>query len=71
MQGMVCLFRARGGTLVGGKFEWFRKGSTVRGLQNIYSGYNGHTVPARGETVYFCLADVTGSRRTNIVKTTW
>jgi hypothetical protein len=71
MQGMVCMFRDINGTLVGGKFEWFRKGQSVRGLQNIKSGYNGHTVPGSGETVYFCLADVTGSKRTALVSTTW
>jgi hypothetical protein len=71
MQGMVCFFRDRNGTLVGGKYEWFRKGQTVRSLHNIHSGYNGHTVPGRGEKVYFCLADVDGKRRTPIVSTTW
>lgn len=71
MIGMVCMFRYINGTLTGGKFEWVQPGQTLKLTDNIESGYNGHTVPSSGETVYFCMADVDGTKRTPLVSTTW
>ncbi len=56
----------------GGKFEGIREGGQrIKLLNNIRTGYNGHTVPAPGTPVAFAWTDQSGKQRSNLAKTTW
>lgn len=67
------LIRRIGGKYVGGKIEWVvgsRGWFDVR--TNINEGYNGHTMPARGETVWVGLGNPdNGSSISEIVEAKW
>ena len=69
--GRCIMMREIDGVLVGGQYEWFKPNMTFRETGNIHKLYNKHTVPAHGETVYFCLGNIKGSKRSNIVSATW
>jgi hypothetical protein len=56
----------------GKKFDWIRTGGqSVKGLENIHAGYNGHTVPAGGERVTFRWVSVDGKKRSNDAEAVW
>ena len=54
---------------IGGKYDWISSNRLTRGLENIYSRYNGWdpdefwAAPRRA----FCIVDKAGNRRTNLV----
>lgn len=70
--GTVHLYRKNAsGAWIGGKFEWFRKGSTSVGSSNILSGYGGQTIPRSGEQVAIMLVSSDGSKKSNLAVGTW
>jgi hypothetical protein len=67
-----CLFYERGGKVVGGKWDWWRaKGQPIKTLENVHSGYNGHTMPAHGTKVWTMIVSTNGKMRSNIKQVTW
>ena len=69
---ICCLFYERGGQIVGGKFDYWRKGGqSSKALENVHQGYNGHSFPARGSKVYTMIVSVNGSQRSNIKECSW
>jgi hypothetical protein len=63
------MYRADGS---GGKFDWIRAGGqATKGLENVRSGYGGHTIPAPGERVTFRWVSTDGKRRSNDAEATW
>jgi hypothetical protein len=70
VDGQLHFFRKINGEMVGGKFEWLRPGQTVKTTENILHGYNGHTVPEDGETVYFQAVSLDGEK-TNLAEAIW
>ena len=72
VQGIACFFREENGKLIGGKFEWMRKGvQPVKLTDNIHEGYNGHVFPAHGTPVYLLIVSVDGKHRTNMIEMDW
>lgn len=71
VQGIACFFYERGKSVVGGKFDWTKPGQTIKGLENVHNGYNGHSMPATGTPAYAMLVDVNGKQRSNLVKVAW
>ena len=66
---VVHLYRANG---KGGKFDWIRRGGQpMKGLDNVHSGYGGHTVPASGEPVTFQWVSVDGKKQSNKAEAIW
>ena len=56
----------------GGKFDWIRTGGqSVKTLENIHDGYNGHSVPASGTRCAFAWTDANGNERSNLAEATW
>ena len=65
---VCCIFYERGSDIVGGKFDWWRKGGQiVKGLENIHNGYNGHTIPSSGAKVWTCIVSIDGKKRSNVI----
>jgi hypothetical protein len=70
--GLVHFFVWQGDHWQGGKFDWIRKGGqSVKGLENIYGGYNGLSAPASGTRVAFAWTSADGDTRSNLAETVW
>jgi hypothetical protein len=71
VQGIACLFYEVDGQKCGGKFDWTKPGQTVKGLENVRSGYNGHTMPRKPTPAWTLLVSVDGKQRTNLAQVVW
>lgn len=73
LDAIACFFyRDSSGSLVGGKFDWIRKGGQgVKTLTNISEGYGGHSMPAKGAECYYMWASVDGRERSNFAEVEW
>ena len=61
-----------GSAWVGGKFEWIRTGGqSVKSLENVHDGDNGHRAPASGTPVAFAWTSENGKTRSNLATTVW
>jgi hypothetical protein len=70
--GLGHFFWWNGATWEGGKFDWIRAGGqSVKGTENITSGYNGLRAPASGTAVAFAWTNEGGTQRSNLAMTTW
>ena len=68
---IICLGYERNGKVIG-KFDWMRSsGQPVKTLENVHHGYNGHTMPIKGQNCWLMLVSVDGKYRTNLIKLTW
>lgn len=68
---ICCIFYEKGSEIVGGKFDWWRKGGQgKKTLENLYHGYQGHSFPEPNAKVWTCIVAVNGSKRSNIVEVT-
>ena len=64
---ICCLFYEKGTEIVGGKFDWWRKGGQgVKTLGNVHEGYQGHTFPASNAKVWTCIVSIDGKQRSNL-----
>lgn len=69
---ICCLFYERDGRIVGGKFDWWRKGGQAKKVtHNLHGGYNGHTMPEAGTRTWTCIVSVNGKRRSNVKECSW
>lgn len=69
---IACMFYIQGDGITGGKFDWIRKGGqTVKGLENVKGGYQGHSMPAHGTDSWFMFVSCDGKQRMNAVKAKW
>jgi len=70
---IVCLFYRQGNEIVGGKFDWWRKGGqSSKGLENvIHKKYGGHSMPVKGTDCWEMIVSTDEKLRSNIVKVTW
>jgi hypothetical protein len=70
--GLGHFFVWNGSNWVGGKFDWIRSpGQAYKLLENVYGGYNGHTVPSSGTKVAFAWTSADGKKRSTLAQTTW
>ena len=67
---ICCLFyETEDGSIMGGKFDWWRVGGQGRkGLENVHGGYGGHKFPAVGKKVWTCIVSVDCKKRSNVVE---
>ena len=69
---IAYFFYVSGGTVMGGKFDWWRAGGqSVKTLENVHLGYGGHRMPARGTECWTMISSVDGSQRSNTCKVEW
>jgi hypothetical protein len=84
---IICLFYINeSGTLVGGKFDWWRVGgASVKGLENVYPkevvqpdgtaiiepGYSGHTGLPKNAECWEMIVSADGKFRSNVIKVVW
>lgn len=70
---IVCLFyREAEGAVVGGKFDWWRVGGQrEKGLENVETGYGGHTGLAPGAECWEMIVSTDGRLRSNVKKVEW
>jgi hypothetical protein len=69
---VVYFFYVSGGTVHGGKFDWWKAGGQpVKTLENVHHGYGGLRMPAKGTECWTMISSVDGSQRSNTVKVTW
>jgi len=69
----VCyFFYEYNGTVMGGKFDWWRTGGQgAKGLENVHGGYGGHKMPARGTNCWTMISSTDGKQRSNTCKVVW
>jgi len=54
-------------SIVGGKFDWFRKGGQAsKTLVNVHDGYQGHVFPEAKAKVWTMIVSIDGKQRSNI-----
>jgi hypothetical protein len=69
---IAYFFYVSGGTVMGGKFDWWRTGGqSVKTLENVHLGYGGHRMPAKGTECWTMISSVDGSQRSNTCKVEW
>jgi hypothetical protein len=58
--------------VVGGKFDWWRVGGQrEKGLENVHSGYGGHTGLIPGAECWEMIVSTDGKLRSNVRKVEW
>jgi hypothetical protein len=69
----VCyFFYEHGGTVAGGKFDYWRNGGQPsKGLVNVIEGYGGHVMPVRGTPCWTMIASLDGAQRSNTCRVVW
>jgi len=70
---IACLFYEQGNEVVGGKFDWWRKGGqSSKTLENvIHKNYGGHKMPAKGTPTWEAIVSTDEKMISNVVKVTW
>lgn len=69
---VAYLFYKKDGKVVGGKFDWWRKGGQAKkGLENVHNGYQGHSMPASGTDTWTMIASTDGKQRSNTCAVKW
>jgi hypothetical protein len=69
---VAYFFYISGGTVHGGKFDWWKAGGQpAKTLENVHHGYGGLRMPARGTECWTMISSIDGSQRSNTVKVTW
>lgn len=72
VNGMGFLIRKINGKYVGGKCEWLVGPRGWYDIKtNVRGGYNGHTMPVSGETVWVGIGNRTGSQVSELVPARW
>ena len=69
---IACFFYEKGEGIVGGKFDWWRKGGqSAKTLENVVHGYNGHVMPEKGTKCWTMIVSVDGRQRSNLQQAVW
>jgi hypothetical protein len=69
---LICFAVKRDGVWEGGKFDWVRKGQTVKLTENIVDGYIKAVLPmVSGEDVLIWIMHVKGTERSTFALTKW
>lgn len=69
---LICFAVKRGGVWEGGKFDWVKKGQTVKLTENIEDGYIKAVLPmVSGEDVLIWIMHVKGTARSTFALTKW
>jgi hypothetical protein len=69
---VAYFFYVSGGTVMGGKFDWWKAGGQpAKTLENVKLGYGGHRMPAKGTECWTMISSVDGSKRSNTCKVVW
>jgi hypothetical protein len=73
--GVACLaVLMEDGSVLAGKFDWFKVGQRDRDFKNVYSGYGAWEkieAPKPGQTVWFFLVNKPRGERTNLERLVW
>ena len=63
---IAIIFRDADGTLIVGEFDARRPSQRSKGLENIHGGYIQNKKPRAGDSVWFVVYDMTGTKRSNV-----
>ena len=69
---IAYFFYEYNGTVMGGKFDWWRTGGQgLKGLENVHAGYGGHKMPASGTACWTMFGSIDGGQRSNTRVVIW
>jgi hypothetical protein len=64
--GRIALVFWNEGQLILGEFDARKPGQKMKGLENIHGGYIQSKQPKQGDSVWFVVYDMTGTKRSNV-----
>jgi hypothetical protein len=70
----IChlFYESAGGGVTGGKFDWWsNEGQSMKGLENVITGYHGHKMPLRGTKCWTMISSIDGKQRSNLCAVNW